>query len=84
MDTSDSYSDEKGVRTTSLPAPQRVPGDHEDVVSHTVPHKYRGTAADQHDMITLGKKQVLRRNFKFITMLGFGSTVICSWEIVLP
>ena len=31
-----------------------------------------------------GKKQVLRRNFKFITMLGFGSTVICSWEVILP
>lgn len=35
-------------------------------------------------MKTLGKKQVLRRNFRFITMLGFGSTVICSWEVILP
>lgn len=25
-----------------------------------------------------------QRNFKFITMIGFGSTVICSWEVILP
>ena len=29
-------------------------------VDGTVPTKYRGTAADQKDMVTLGKKQVLR------------------------
>ncbi|KAK5130535.1 hypothetical protein LTR08_001965 [Meristemomyces frigidus] len=51
-----------------------VPGD--------VPAKYRGTATDQHDMLVLGKKQVLRRNFKFITMLGFASTVMVAWEIL--
>lgn len=54
------------------------------VASPNVPQKYLGTEADRRDMITLGKKQVLRRNFGMITMLGFGSTVICSWEIVLP
>ena len=54
------------------------------IASTTVPQKYLGTEADRRDMITLGKKQVLRRNFGLITMLGFGSTVICSWEIVLP
>lgn len=48
----------------------------------TVPEKYRGTVADQHDMVVLGKKQVLRRNFKFITMLGFASTVLVAWEIL--
>ncbi len=25
-----------------------------------------------------------QRNFKFITMLGFASTVMASWEILLP
>lgn len=50
----------------------------------SVAPKYIGTVADQRDMMTLGKKQVLRRNFRFITMLGFGSTVICSWEVILP
>lgn len=26
----------------------------------------------------------IQRNFKFITMLGFASTVVASWEVVLP
>ncbi|KAI7345199.1 amino acid transporter-like protein [Hortaea werneckii] len=45
--------------------------------------KYRGTAADQRDMKALGKTQELRRNFKFVTMLGFASTVMASWEVLL-
>ncbi|KAK5134388.1 hypothetical protein LTR08_006568 [Meristemomyces frigidus] len=49
-----------------------------------VPAKYRGTAVDRRDMVVLGKTQVLRRNFKFITMIGFASTVIASWEVMLP
>ncbi|KAK0768445.1 hypothetical protein LTR59_017660 [Friedmanniomyces endolithicus] len=53
-------------------------------VDATIPSKYRGTAADQRDMVVLGKKQVLRRNFKFGTMLGFASTVMASWEVLLP
>lgn len=56
----------------------------DDVAASTIPPKYRGTVADRKDMSTLGKKQVLRRNFEFITMLGFASTVIVSWEIILP
>ncbi|RMZ07444.1 hypothetical protein D0862_04274 [Hortaea werneckii] len=52
-------------------------------MSSLVPTKYRGTAADARDMKILGKKQVLRRNFKFITMLGFASTVMASWEVLL-
>ena len=53
------------------------------VVSSHIPEKYRGTAADQHDMKMLGKKQVLRRNFKSITMLGFASMVMVAWEALL-
>jgi hypothetical protein len=41
-----------------------------------VPKTYQGTAADRHEMSMLGKKQVLRRQFKFTTMLGFASTVV--------
>lgn len=63
-------------------------GNYEDGEKYEVPGavaaKYRGTAADQSDMMALGKTQVLRRNFKFITMLGFASTVMASWEILLP
>jgi choline transport protein len=48
-----------------------------------VPVKYQGTAADRQDMNMLGKKQVLRRQFRFSTMLGFASTVMVAWEFVL-
>jgi choline transport protein len=48
-----------------------------------VPEKYQGTAADRREMSMLGKKQVLRRQFKFTTMLGFASTVMVAWEFVL-
>ncbi|KIX02539.1 uncharacterized protein Z518_08480 [Rhinocladiella mackenziei CBS 650.93] len=48
-----------------------------------VPEKYRGTSADKRDMTIMGKKQVLRRNFSFITMLGFASTCVASWEGIL-
>ena len=48
----------------------------------TVPEQYRGTYTAQHDMAMLGKKQVLRRNFKLVTMLGFASTVMVAWEIL--
>ena len=34
-------------------------------------------------MRTLGRLQETRRNFTFVTILGFGSTLICTWEIVL-
>jgi choline transport protein len=40
----------------------------------TVPDKFKGTKNDQNDMVLLGKKQVLRRNFKFTSILGFAST----------
>jgi hypothetical protein len=39
----------------------------------TVSEKYQGTRFDQQDMSMLGKKQVLRRQFNFSTMLGFVS-----------
>lgn len=48
----------------------------------TVPAKYRGTKNDKNDMAVLGRTQVLRRNFKFPTMLGFASTVLVAWEIL--
>jgi len=60
------------------------PSEHDDdkVVSQTLPERFRGTTTDRHDMLVLGKKQVLRRNFNFVTMLGFSSTVMTAWEIL--
>ncbi|KAK3722150.1 hypothetical protein LTR37_002583 [Vermiconidia calcicola] len=57
--------------------------DYKAGVSDTIEVKFQGTAADRHDMSMLGKKQVLRRQFKFSTMLGFASTVMVAWEFVL-
>jgi choline transport protein len=53
-------------------------------VSHgMVDEKYQGTSFDRQEMSMLGKKQVLRRQFKFSTMMGFASTVMVAWEFVL-
>ena len=42
----------------------------EAVVSDSVPVRFRGTRADKHDMLVLGRKQVLRRNFRALIALG--------------
>lgn len=44
--------------------------------------KYIGTEADRHDMAVLGRKQVLRRNFQFVSMVGFASVLIATWELL--
>ncbi|KAJ6183696.1 hypothetical protein N7519_004997 [Penicillium mononematosum] len=49
---------------------------------HVAP-KWRGTQADQADMSALGRDQVLRRNFRYISIVGFGCTLIATWEVVL-
>ncbi|RMZ88479.1 hypothetical protein DV736_g4298, partial [Chaetothyriales sp. CBS 134916] len=56
----------------------------DDNVDPSVPVRYRGTPTDRRDMMMLGRTQMLRRNFKFLAMLGFASTVMASWEILLP
>ncbi|KAK3071268.1 hypothetical protein LTR53_008950 [Teratosphaeriaceae sp. CCFEE 6253] len=56
--------------------------------------KYEGTAADQRDMHELGRVQELRdlaaaaidhaqRNFQFMSVLGFGCTLIGTWNFLL-
>ncbi|KAI9832416.1 MAG: hypothetical protein M1819_004405 [Sarea resinae] len=35
---------------------------------------------DEREMATLGKKQVLKRNFGFMSMLGFSCTLMITWE----
>ncbi|KAF7513739.1 hypothetical protein GJ744_007790 [Endocarpon pusillum] len=49
----------------------------------TVAEKHRGTITDQRDMQVLGRKQQLRRNFGFLSITGFGSNLMVTWEIVL-
>jgi len=43
--------------------------------------KWQGTEADRHDMRVIGRPQQLRRNFQLTTILGFGCTLISTWEI---
>ncbi|KAK4894869.1 hypothetical protein LTR27_006991 [Elasticomyces elasticus] len=42
-----------------------------------------GTAKDAQEMDRLGRQQELNRNFRFISILGFSSTAMSTWEIVL-
>ncbi|PIG69434.1 amino acid permease [Aspergillus arachidicola] len=58
-------------------------GDEAAQGGHFVPAKYRGTVKDQADMSALGREQVLRRNFRFISIVGFGCTLIATWEVIL-
>ncbi|ERF69373.1 hypothetical protein EPUS_08645 [Endocarpon pusillum Z07020] len=54
-----------------------------DEYDTNVPKKHRGTDADRRDMQIHGRKQELHRIFGFVSMMGFGSTLICTWEILL-
>jgi len=77
----DSPKEESTIREYPIEEGGHVEKDDE---TSGVPVQYRGTECDKRDMSMLGKKQVLRRNFQFLTMLGFASTVMSSWELVLP
>ena len=41
-----------------------------------------GTEYDQRNMIRMGKKQELRRDFQFFSIWGFAVMLGCSWEYV--
>lgn len=41
-----------------------------------VERRYQGTAADRKDMVQLGRKQELRRNFHFLSILGLSCCLI--------
>lgn len=45
--------------------------------------QFRGTDEDKLDMKVLGRTQETRRIFNWITMLGFGSTLMVTWEVIL-
>lgn len=53
----------------------------QDAPRSIVKEVYRGTDADKHDMDVLGVRQVLRRNYRLVPMLGFSSIAVISWEI---
>ena len=57
--------------------------DAQDGAKSRVSAKYLGTEGDKAQMRILGRTQETRRVFTFITILGFGSTLIVTWEVLL-
>jgi hypothetical protein len=57
--------------------------DFQDGAKSRVSAKYLGTEGDKAQMRMLGRTQETRRVFTFITILGFGSTLIVTWEVLL-
>lgn len=82
MDTKDDLHSKVQTYAINDDAEQH-PMDQLDPTGVLVKPKWRGTSMDKMDMEVLGRNQVLRRNFRFLSMLGFGSTLICTWEILL-
>ena len=52
-----------------------------DALDHVVKQGF--TANDQTDMRRMGKKQEFRRNFRFLTTIGFTCCVMGTWEILM-
>ncbi|KAL8635957.1 MAG: hypothetical protein Q9228_006601, partial [Teloschistes exilis] len=50
-------------------------------ISH--PQDLTADERDREDLARLGKKQVLKRNFGFLSMLGFSCTMLITWEGLL-
>jgi hypothetical protein len=71
-------ADAKGQATT-----EEQGYDFQDGATSRVLAKYLGTEGDKAQMRMLGRTQETRRVFTFITILGFGSTMIVTWEVLL-
>ncbi|OAA39932.1 Amino acid/polyamine transporter I [Cordyceps fumosorosea ARSEF 2679] len=62
----------KGMRAVEAPSSPHS----EDVVS-------KSDYADSEQLARLGKKSVLKRNFGFMSILGFSCTILITWEATL-
>ena len=51
--------------------------------SNDLTQEKKGTHDDQKDMFRMGKLQEMRRNFRFVSILGFSLVLMCSWEVAL-
>ncbi|KFA69706.1 hypothetical protein S40285_08105 [Stachybotrys chlorohalonatus IBT 40285] len=75
---SDTSSHEMGHTAT-------VKAEHSSRVIEAEPHSGLRSSSDYGDkdqLARLGKKQVLKRNFGFMTILGFSCTILITWEAV--
>ena len=69
----------KGPVPTVTDAPPSV---EECKTTETLSSQWQGSHDDRHDMAVLGRVQQLRRNFHLVSLVGFASTLICTWEII--
>ncbi|KAL8818351.1 MAG: hypothetical protein Q9223_003002 [Gallowayella weberi] len=71
------------IQASALPKGEQSSDDVQlDDFTATVADKWQGTTADKYDMVMLGRSQVLRRNFSFISILGFSAVLLCTWELI--
>lgn len=54
-----------------------------DDVTHGEGSEYMGNKWDRRDMVRMGKKQELRREFRFFSITGYAMILGCSWEFAL-
>ncbi|KAI9801611.1 MAG: hypothetical protein M1825_003290 [Sarcosagium campestre] len=53
------------------------------VEDHGIVATHNGTYRDAQEMYRLGKKQEFKRNFRFISILGFTCTLMATWEAMI-
>ncbi|KAK2748735.1 hypothetical protein FQN57_000316 [Myotisia sp. PD_48] len=58
-------------------------GKEEDISAQIAHHGQEPQDHDREELRRLGKKQVLRRNFRFLSVLGFSCAVLITWEASL-
>ena len=46
----------------------------------SLPPDKAGSPVDRRDMWRMGKKQELRRNFRFLPIFGFAAVLMITWE----
>lgn len=46
--------------------------------ANDLPQEKKGTRDDQRDMFRMGKLQEMKRNFRFLSILGFSMTLMCT------
>ena len=77
----DQYEMAKGVTVTSQEQGENAGINDFDHLADAVKEGF--TVNDQRDMQRMGKKQEFRRNFHFLTTVGFTCCVMGTWEILM-
>lgn len=78
---SDDNTDLKGDNTIQVSG--KNGGSPIDDKCDSADQRWGNTISDERDMARLGKKQEFKRNFSFLSALGFVSVYMATWEFVL-